>query len=143
MRTLSAFGLHLLLYSHGEGLVCEALQRSAELLPVGAYDLYGVANVDFVLAANLERLPNASRAYLQLKVFFVTIKSFFDVAAESHAVFNPHSVLVVNFHNDAVVGTNAQVSQKIVLSFEPLFYETLDGAFFNLYSFVRMFYKEE
>ena len=51
------------------------------------------------------------------------------MAGEGHAVVDPHSFGVVDFHDDAVVGRDDQVGQEIVFADEPVGDELFYGFF--------------
>lgn len=59
------------------------------------------------------------RCQLRARIFSIAVKAIFNKAAQGHAVFNPHTILVVNFHYDAVIRRNGQIGQKIILVFQP------------------------
>ena len=60
-----------------------------------------------------------------------TTQSRFDVTAQVGTVFNPHTVLMVNLHHDAVVRTDVDVNKKILFAFKPFLYGFLHCTFAN------------
>ena len=87
--------------------------------------------MDFVLLMHLEGLPDARASHFQFKIFFVAVETVLDEAAQCHAVFNPHTVLMVDFHHDAVVGANGEVGQEVVFPFEPRVYQFFYNVLIN------------
>ena len=81
--------------------------------------LYFLANVNLVLPTDAERLSQSCAAHFELIVFFIARESRLDVTAQVGAVFNPHAVLVVYLHDNAVVRADVDVNKEILFAFKP------------------------
>ena len=104
-------------------------ESADELFAFGGEHFHVVAEVDFILAQHFEGLSQSGAAHFELEIGLVAVQSLFDVAGEGHAVVDPHSFGVVDFHDDAVVGRDDQVGQEIVFADEPVGDELFYGFF--------------
>lgn len=75
--------------------------------------------MNFILSEHLERLTNAGTAHFQFEIRFLAIEMSFDKLTQLYTVFNPYAVLVVDFNHNAIVSTDSEVGQKVVLTVQP------------------------
>ena len=99
------------------------MELALELASVVGEGFHAFSLMDFILAEHFEGLSDSGTSHFEFEVFLLAVELAFDEAAEFHAVFNPHAFLMVNFHHDAVVGTDGEVGEEIVFSFEPLVHQ--------------------
>ena len=122
---------HFFLDGERKALGCYTAQGSLQLFALSGEHLDTLALVNFVLAQHLEGLSYAGAAHFELKVLLLAVEMALDVAAEFYAVFNLHALFVVYLYHDAVVGTDGEVGQEVVLTLQPLFHQTFYKTFVN------------
>lgn len=117
------FAFHLLLFFYGDYkiIAVDTLQNAFHLLAVGIEHFYWLANEAVVLLWHLEWLSETCRAYFELIVFFVAAEMVFDIAAQRHAIFYPHSIGMVDLYYDSVIRAYLYVDEEIFLAVKPLF----------------------
>ena len=118
-RTLLALYLHFFFYAYCEIIAIHSLQDALYLDTVSIEHLYLLANEVDILLWNLEWLTQTSRTYFQLIVLIITTQSFLDISTQSHTIFNPYTIYMVNLDYDTIVWTDFNVHQEIFLILEP------------------------
>ena len=129
LRTFLAF--HFLLFFHRYNKVDPfyAFEYAFVFLSIGIENFYFFAYKAVVLLCHLEWLTKSGRAYFEFIVLFVAAEVVFDETAQFYAVFNPHTIGVIYFYYDTVVGAYLDVNKEILLAVKPLFYDTSYGVF--------------
>ena len=103
----------------GNAVFIDSFQNTFEFFAIIGVNFHTVAHVVFILSVNLERLTYSRAAHFEFVILVIAIEFPFYEAAQIHTVVNPNTVLVVNFHHNAVVIANRKVGKKLLLSFQP------------------------